>query len=415
MESISSLAQELSGLLTALAAVVAGLLGVFKYFKYRSRRDEIRLVRETFDSVVRSLASEIEVERLAAAILLRRFLDPETELGATGLPYWREAVDVAAAILRGEETGNFQKLLADGLAFAPSLERADLQKTNLQFAYLGSRKTEAGEDVETDLARADFYRADLSRASLKGARAPGAAFYQARLRETVFKKADLRAANFHEADLGGALLAGALLGGADFSTARNLPPGLERHLDEGGVFRGTEPFEPPSRSPSEAQIRVFVSRPGRLDPRRDEIASSVLSMLEAEKMLYETISRSEYPEFGALAEVHRRMAGCSGAVILGFEQLVVRHGAWRQGTPEEERLRDARFPTPWNQVEAGMAATLGLPVLLIRENEVAGGVFDIGPSEPQVYRATFESLQGSAFREVFDEWCSHVRERSRTS
>ena len=33
--------------------------------------------------------------------------------------------------------------------------------------------------------------------------------------------------------------------------------------------------------------------------------------------------------------------------------------------------------TPWNQVEAGMAAALGLPVLVVREPGVVGGVFEL--------------------------------------
>ena len=92
-----------------------------------------------------------------------RFFDRETEVGIAGLPYWKDAVDVTAAILRGQTTGNFQKLLADGFAFAPSLERAGLQRTNLQSAYLGSRKKGKGssEQLRTNLTYADFYRADL--------------------------------------------------------------------------------------------------------------------------------------------------------------------------------------------------------------------------------------------------------------
>jgi len=105
-------------------------------------------------------------------------------MGTGGAPYWKVAVDVTAAILRGLKTDDFQKLLADGLAFAPTLIRADLQRTNLQFAYLGSRKVNGGgatREILTDLSYADFYRADLSRASLKRANGEGAVFYQARL------------------------------------------------------------------------------------------------------------------------------------------------------------------------------------------------------------------------------------------
>src|SRR5215213_1918928 len=171
--------KDLAGVLTSIGAVVAAFLGILRYFQYKSKRDKILQVRDAFDAVVKSLSSDVEVERLAGAILLRRFFDRDTEVGIAGTPYWREAVNVTAAILRGQVTGNFQKLLADGLSFAPSLARADLQKTNLQYAYLGSRKKsdDAAGLITTDLRHADFYRADLSKASLKNAQAGGAVFY----------------------------------------------------------------------------------------------------------------------------------------------------------------------------------------------------------------------------------------------
>jgi uncharacterized protein YjbI with pentapeptide repeats len=77
------------------------------------------------------------------------------------------------AILREQPPGNFQKLLADALTQAPKelLAGADIQKANLQNAWLG----------QIDLPKADFYRADLSDASFKEATAEGVKFYEARL------------------------------------------------------------------------------------------------------------------------------------------------------------------------------------------------------------------------------------------
>ena len=133
--------KDIAGLLT-IGTVLAAFVAIIRYFQYKTKRDKIQQVRDSFDAVVKSLSSNDETERLAGAILLRRFFDWKTEVEVAGVPYSREAVNVMAAILRGQGTGNFQKLLADGLAFAPSLQRVDLQKTNLQYAYLGSRKKE---------------------------------------------------------------------------------------------------------------------------------------------------------------------------------------------------------------------------------------------------------------------------------
>ena len=231
--------KEVAGALAALVGFLAALLGIPKYIQYRTRRDKMALVRGAFESVVKSLASTVEVERLAGAILLRRFFDPTSEVGFASAPYTKEVVNVIASILRSQETGTLQKILVDSLAYAPSLRHADLQKTNLQNAYLGSRvvseRTEANRSV-VDLSYADFYRSDLSGGSIKGAIARSAVFYQARLQNTILKGADLRNANFFEADLDGAVFDGALLKDASFKNARNLPPSLVARLDEHAVY-----------------------------------------------------------------------------------------------------------------------------------------------------------------------------------
>ena len=153
--------KDIVSLITAFVAIVGSVLAVTKYL---SRRDKQLVAQQAFRAVVDSLSSAVEHQRLGGAILLRRFFDPKTELGEGGTPYACEAVDVIAALLRETETGNFQKLLADGLLYAPSLESVDLQRTNLQNAYLGAKSN----GVVPDLKRVDFYRADLSGHQGKG-------------------------------------------------------------------------------------------------------------------------------------------------------------------------------------------------------------------------------------------------------
>jgi hypothetical protein len=215
----------------AWIALIAGsataLLGIFKYFNYRSRRDRVALVGQAFSETVDALASKDEIKRLAAAILLRRFFDRRTEQGTAGAPYQQEAIRVIAALLRTIETGEFQKLLADGLAHAPSLRGADLQRCNLSGAYLGDR---LGRTV--DLSEADLYEANLTGASLRGATARETVFYGAVLTKTVLEGADLSNADFRDADLQGARFANARLSGARFAGAKNLPSEIVELVDE---------------------------------------------------------------------------------------------------------------------------------------------------------------------------------------
>jgi len=226
-------AQAWIGVVGALLTAVGGILG---YFRFQSRRDRKSAVGAAFDRIVDALASQAPVRQLAAAIMLRRFFDPRAEQGTAGTPYGREAVAVIAALLRTLETGEMQKLLADGLGYAPSLQAADLQRCNIAGAFLGDRG-----HGPVDLSRADLFEADLSGASLRGAIAKGTVFYMATLRKTVFEDADLGGADFRATDLEGARFAGAKLGGARFADARGLPESVAGLLNnDGEVPRGEE-------------------------------------------------------------------------------------------------------------------------------------------------------------------------------
>jgi uncharacterized protein YjbI with pentapeptide repeats len=394
----------------ALAGIPAALFGVFQFIQYRTRRDKMALVSELFTKVIEALASEVEVERLAGAILLRRFFDPTTEFGIAGLPYAQEALAVMASMLRTQPTGNLQKLLADGLAHAPTLVRADLQRTNLQKAYLGALKLGPGDQNKriVDLSYADFYRADLSGASLRDALGESAVFYQARLNGAVLKGAKLRNANFFEADLHGAVFDRAELEGATFAAARNVPPAVAKHLNEKGVYAG--PKECPSL-PSAAdgeRPRIFLSRPGWSDEINAKQIAAVCSRLEREGFEPVMLARSDYPVAGALAEAKRLIAGCAGAVILGFRDIRVATGAWRPGTPEETELKEKSFATMWSQVEAGMAVMAGLPVLVIGDDDVDGGVFDAATSEHGLVRIRMDMTSPH-----LSDWCAAAGECAR--
>jgi uncharacterized protein YjbI with pentapeptide repeats len=406
-----------AGMVTSITAVLAGILAILKYFNYRSRQDELRLVAADFHAVVAALRSDALIERMAGAISLRRFYDATAESGKD-TPYRNEALGVTTAILRGQATSDFQKLLADGLGFAGSLYRADLQKTNLQFAYLGAREkgAESPRDVTIDLSYADFYRADLSSASLKGAYAQGAVFYQARLHKTVLSKADLQHASFFEADLKDAKFDNALLYGAKFGGARNIPADLQEKLDASGIYQDKERFRPVQNSSQATTTRVFLSKPGYLGRQCQQHVASLMKILEAEGLQPLTLERSDYPNFGALGELRRLMSGCAGAVILGFPDLLVEKGSWRLNTPEEKLVEGLGVTTPWSQIEGGMAVMLGIPILALRERDVSGGIFELAPGEPGFYPVFVdEDWNTTGFLNAFSNWCSDVREESRTS
>jgi len=215
------------GLIGSLVTIGVSVLGVLNF---QRRRDQAAAVGAAFKDVVTSLSSDNETLRMAAAILLRRFFNIRSEQGAGRLSYANEAVAVIAGLLRKADSGAIQKVLADGLRYAPSLAQADLQGCNLTGAYLGQKR---GDKKIVNLTNADLFEANLTGASLKGVKAPGAVFVEATLERTVLSGADLTGADFRGAKLNGAKFDGAQIDGAQFSGAHNVPADIAGQLTRG--------------------------------------------------------------------------------------------------------------------------------------------------------------------------------------
>ena len=376
---------------SAVVATVVALIGVLGY---QNRRSKLATVRSAFSDAVGALASGDRERQLAGAVLLRRFFDPSSEFGVRDLvgrrraPYSAEAVSVIAAVLRGMRTGDLQKLLADGLSYARTLEGADLQRTNLQGAYLSPRFTHG------TVARADFYRADLSAASLKGAKAPGAVFYQARLRSTVFRGADLREANFFEADLTGAVFKDAHLHGATFAGARNVPVELAPFVDAEHRYISSAPAPAPEPKQS-AKGSIFLSVPSDRTPTQEAVLDRLATLLRDRGFETETLPRTDYPPSDAMGEIYRRLTGCVGAVVLGL----------RRGSDNDATVGS----TPWTHLEAGMAYACNLPLLIVREPGVESGAFDSAVSGHRTHMLDLrDSWDDASVLAVLSPWLSEL-------
>lgn len=136
------------------------------------------------------------------------------------------------------------------------------------------------------------------------------------------------------------------------------------------------------------KIPVFVSCPTQLNPQQEGARQVILKLLDELQMEPRALGRSDYPKDFPLKEVFVIARHCSGGVILGFEQFTAKSGTWKRRAPEESSVKAAKpvvFPSPWNQLEAGILFGLKLPLLIFREENISGGVFDVGTTEVFVH------------------------------
>ena len=162
------------------------------------------------------------------------------------------------------------------------------------------------------------------------------------------------------------------------------------------------------------KIPVFVSSPTSLSPAQDAARGIIIKQLADNGLEPRALGRSDYPTESPLREVLLIARRCSGGVILGFEQFRADSGISKPGTADQKVVSTpTAFPTPWNQLEAGILFSQKLPTLVFREVGISGGVFDIGVSDVFIHpmpSPIISKAAKAALKQVFAKWTAKVRD-----
>lgn len=353
------------------SVIATGVYAIFKGVHYcrhwaEKRNDEYTA---SFNTIIAQLSSDNTASQLSAAILLRRFLRNSSNKEKHGLQ--QEAINEVSSLLRVLPTGIFQKTLGDGLAYAHDLSGADMQKTNMQDIYLGTKQG------RINLSGVDLFRADLSFANLDNVDAFKAQFYGSILYNARIKNCNMTEASFYGADLYRVSFKNTILYKADFTNAINIPNEIQEHLVDGKYMD----MKPVTTTPETNGHKVFFSMPGSMS-KGDELLTKeykrVLEGLGYEVFYY---TRDHYPKFGQLNQVRMNIESSDAMIAFGFKQINIKNGINRGNTNEEIKIYNSWMPTPWNEIEVGMGIMAGLPILLVKDSDINSGVFDNNLSE----------------------------------
>lgn len=371
-----------------LLAIFGGLGTLLTFLGFKSNSTKKEEASRSFNNIVDELACAEIKTNIAAAIKIRRFFSMDIKKHSAYL--CQEAINVISSLLRVLSTGVLQKTLADGLAYAENLSLVDLQRTNLQNAYIGFKKErKKAQNYDGDINalthkkisifKTDFYLADLSYALFEYVEG-NAFFTSAILCHTRFKMCDLRGANFRGADLSNVFFKKVQLNGADFYGAINIPKDLK--LDNEGKCIEEDEYTTPSIEIKTQQI--FFSTPSVMDPKETYYKETLKTYLRERG--YEIIPyvRDSYPRFGQVKSVAERVKMTSGMVVFGFKQTHIIEGFYRPNTSETQHWTNKWLPSPWNEIEVGMAAMKNIPVLLMKEEGIDTGIFDSVLSETDI-------------------------------
>lgn len=376
--------------------VIVATNWIIEYYGLKSKKRRREEANENFNKIVESLASENNAAQLSAAILLRKFLT--LKIGRKKYLH-QETINVISSILRIVPTGVYQKTLADGLAYGVDLSNADLQKTNLQNVYLGSKH------ASVRLNNTDLFMANLSYGLIDSVDAIGVVLYNAHLYNTIIKNSNFSDANFVGADLTNVKFTKVVLKGAKFHKATNIPKEIADALVDGVYPDGKEV----TTQNTAAERTIFFSMPGNMS-KNDELIVLAYRQYMTEKgfnVVY--YNRDTYPQFGQLSQIKSAIKKSAAMIVFGAKQTLIRDGIYRPGMIGEKKLSEQWISTPWNEVEVGMAVMSGLSILLVKDDDIDNGIFDEIISESYLYTISsgidVKELEKNA---VFSEWLSKI-------
>jgi hypothetical protein len=104
--------------------------------------------------------------------------------------------------------------------------------------------------------------------------------------------------------------------------------------------------------------------------QQEEFVRAVEERLRREGIVPHTVGRNTFSADAPLKTSTQLMDKCRGTIVIALERLHFPAGTERRGGPKEASLTDTKLATPWNQIEAAMAYSRGLPLLVIVESGI---------------------------------------------
>ena len=119
--------------------------------------------------------------------------------------------------------------------------------------------------------------------------------------------------------------------------------------------------------------RVFLCEPSGLTCAQRRISDQWHERLFGSGFDVDQLRREGYAP-DPWPDLKGRIGAAHGVVVLGFRQLRITAGTWRLDTEHETDMTGS-WSSPWLHIEAGLAISAGLPLLLVPESGVREGVF----------------------------------------
>ena len=114
-------------------------------------------------------------------------------------------------------------------------------------------------------------------------------------------------------------------------------------------------------------MKVFLSVGATYSEAQERFVGAFESFLSQNSCERLTVGRGNYSARQPILEARDLMEAADAVVVLAFTRLEVKKAVDKADSPEAKEVKNTRYPTIWNQLEAAMAFGLKIPLLVIVE------------------------------------------------
>lgn len=177
-------------------------------------------------------------------------------------------------------------------------------------------------------------------------------------------------------------------------------------------MRGGSGGQTMPRQPTAQPKSIFVSIGNPYREEYEAILTRLMDTIQEAGLRPRVIDRTDYPIGRPLEHIANVMAECSGVVVVAFERSFFPSGTEKRGSKAATSVRERRYTTPWNHIEAALAYKQGLPLLVLAEEGVQReGLIEEGHDwYVEHFDLDEDPLTSRRIRTRIQEWARSVRD-----
>ena len=175
--------------------------------------------------------------------------------------------------------------------------------------------------------------------------------------------------------------------------------------------------EPPAHNVAvadpNAPIKIYLSVGTPHNATQQRYLDTLKEQLAIHHIEAQTLGSTFWSVKKPLLPIQKSMEEVSGCLVLAMERFFAVEGIYKRGSEQEKKVSQELYATPWSQIEAAMAYQAGLPLLIMKDENIRGeGMLDPATHDWMIVHINPEhpdELLKDPIRAFLKSWVDEVR------